>query len=163
MSIWNLNTPTDQTTEPKVQNALVVDKEETESSQQAENNPDKIVLDGPLSKIYTEALNKIYAKEDMAGMITTSAADDQPVDDRDLYVYCCTSSDVDEDTELVTNKIVEASKHDQKVIAIECDNYISQRMGMIESLSRDLGVKVYLTRRSALEAIHNKSNKKTPC
>ena len=36
MSIWNLNTPTDQTTEPKVQNALVVDKEETESSQQAD-------------------------------------------------------------------------------------------------------------------------------
>lgn len=157
MSVWNISKGDKETTAPQE----TVDKEGSQVEQvnepvQQENK--KIVLDGPLSTIYTQALNVLYAKEDMAGMIVPTD-DVEEYDESDLYVYCTPAELVDNDIAGVADKIMEASKHGKNVVAIECSSMIPSKMGLLEKLGKDVGVKIHVTRNSALEAIRQKVRK----
>lgn len=157
MSVWNISQGDKETTEPQ----QTVDKEGQQVEQTTkpvESADKKIVLDGPLSTIYTQALNVLYAKEDMAGMIVPTD-DVEEYNESDLYVYCTPAELVDEDLAGVANKIMEASKHGKNVVAIECSSMIPSKMGLLEKLGKDVGVKIHVTRNSALEAICQKVRK----
>lgn len=133
-----------------------------------------IVLSGPLSQMYTTALNMVYANEDVAsqifmggtikkiedksmvdsaGMLEEDTADEP--DDHDLYVYCCDSDMEQTDLVNVVDSLSKAVTEGYKdiVLAIECDVRVSPKISLIEELSRKLGVKVCYSRKSALESI----------
>ena len=157
MSVWNISQGDKETTEPQ----QTVDKQGEQVQQvnePVEQENKKIVLDGPLSTIYTQALNVLYAKEDMAGMIVPSDETEE-YDESDLYVYCTPAELVDKDIVGVADKILEASKHGKNVVAIECSSMIPTKMGLLEKLGKDVGVKIHVTRSSALEAIRLKVRK----
>lgn len=161
MSVWNLSSGVKDSTEPQEtvkQDGQQEDQQIQQVSEPAEQGDKKIVLDGPLSNIYTQALNVLYAKEDMAGMFLPSSEVEE-VNDNDLYVYCTPAELVDNNLSEVADKITEASHHGMNVIAIECSSVIPSKMKLLEDLSRDLGVKLYVTRQSALEAIKTKMRK----
>ena len=171
MSIFNLsllkttNNPVDDT---KSEPALATDTEvpmvagdgvpgETTTEEKT------IVLDGPLSRIYTQALNMAYAKEDVGAMgqmlMMTGQGDPEEDEDdsRDLYVYCC---DVDE---LTDEKVTEAAdtlrialdskKYKSTAVAIECRGRVSDQLALLDQLSSQMGVKVFYRRKTAMEAI----------
>ena len=122
-----------------------------------------IVLDGPLSRIYTQALNMAYAKEDVGAMgqmlmVTGQGDPDEDEDDsRDLYVYCCDGD------ELTDEKVTEAAdtlrialdskKYKSTAVAIECRGRVSDQLALLDQLSSQMGVKVFYRRKTAMEAI----------
>ncbi len=158
MSIWKLTSGAKESTEPQETVNSKGEQKDNKVTQTTEENEKKIKLDGPLSAIYTQALNVLYSKEDMAGMILPSD-DQEVVDDSDLYVYCTQADLVDNNLTEIADKITEASKHDVNVVAIECNSMIPGKMKLLEDLGRSLGVELYVTRKSALEAIKTKLRK----
>jgi hypothetical protein len=116
-----------------------------------------IVLDGPLSQIYTQALNSVYANENMTENIAHifNSENMSEVDETDLYVYCCNSDDL-EDGGLVnaTNRISANLNSNRKtIVAIECNRVVTNKVGLLEDFSASVGAKVYLSRKSSLDGV----------
>ena len=118
-----------------------------------------IILDGPLGKIYTQALMVAYAKEGMASMMAKDYSDykEDPEEVADVYMYC-----VDGDC-LDSERLVEASdklrlaldskKYKSAVLTMECNSgRITERMGLLESFAFQIGIEVHHSRNNALES-----------
>lgn len=123
-----------------------------------------IVLDGPLSRIYTQSLNLIYAKEDtgtMAMIIDASQRErDKQDDPNGVYVYASDSDklDVAELTKM-QNWMQENQKAANKnmVISLETSsNRVSPKSGLLEEMAKAYGVTVHYSRKSAMAAIQSK-------
>ena len=171
MSIFNLslikttNNPVDDT---KSEPALAADTEvpitpADGATAEATTEEKTIVLDGPLSRIYTQALNMAYAKEDVGAMgqmlmmTGQGDTDEEEEDPRDLYVYCCDGDELSE------GKVTEAAdklrialdskKYKSVAVAIECKGHVSDQLASLDRLSSQMGAKVFYRRKTAMEAI----------
>lgn len=118
VEVGEKETPTEQTNEP------------TEEQKQAERNKRVVVLDGPLSRIYTKALNLVYAKEDMAAMLQPELPSDVEVASNNaMYVYAVNGSEMKlQEVSTVTKEISHATKghaYESKVVVLEGINKYS--------------------------------------
>lgn len=173
MGIFNLN---NEQAEPKVDAELQPEKsgvtevqgtrQEVDSANGSSKdpvNPDElknatIVLDGPLSHVYTQALNLVYAKEDtdsMVAMVMDQNASATEVDEKDLYVYAVDGDSLDH-TGLVDGMdklrlALDSKAYKQVALAVECRTGVNGKVGLLEQFAAQAGVKVFVSRRSALE------------
>lgn len=117
-----------------------------------------ITLTGPLSQMYTKALNLIYANENILEIRSTMDGTDTEqitdTDTKDLYLYCCDEKNVD--LADVSDKLNIALDSGYKKVGIvtECDtSRVSRNLAALESLARDLKVKMYFSKKTAMEAV----------
>lgn len=120
-----------------------------------------IRLDGPLSSIYAQALNVMYAKESaadgsMGSSLSQQTADDEGVDP-DLYVYV--TDDESMDLEGVGKHFdalrVALDRFKEKPTIVVLENHKPMRMAVaaLENFAHEQAKKVYYRRDIALEAI----------
>lgn len=132
-----------------------------------------VVLDGPLGRIYTEALNLVYAKEESSSMQMALVIDasrdrakhqieEHPI--QGTFVYAIDASDLTSEqvikaADWMTERQKTESNPDM-IISLEThhDN-VSKKSKLIEDMAKAVGAKVVYSRRSAMEAI-SKSLKK---
>lgn len=172
MGVFNLNSDETASRQEEIQNNDVPNVVNTNTSQQVtqevpkkeDKQEAKVILDGPLSQIYTQALNLVYAKEDTGQMLAqfiqqqdNKEANDAAAD-KDIYVYCCDGDDLSQDHLIEsTNKLQAAlgqDKYKDTILAIECrQGHVNDKVGLLDTMARSMGVRVYLTRGSALEGV----------
>jgi hypothetical protein len=134
-----------------------------------------VVLDGPLGRAYTQALNLVYANESTGTMVAIANAmrkhgDDKPA--KGTFVYAMTMDELEDHDGLgpawewmQTFGLVPDAKAMTKegpklIISLECiDNRMSRKAGLVEELARSIGAEVVYTRDAAFRAI-SKSFKK---
>lgn len=145
----------------------IVEKAEGEDKGQT-----KVLLDGPLSKVYTKALNLVYANEAanmFAAMVENAETtntyeeegkgenDEAHIEEKNIYMYCCDGSDMDiEGLTEGSNKLrlaLDSKKYDEIILAVEHRGSVNMKMGLLERFASDIGSKVCLSRFSALETI----------
>ncbi len=120
-----------------------------------------IVIDGPLSNIYTQALNMVYSKENIVNMIQDpESLDPESKKESDVYLYCCDGDDVGTQNGLIrtTDAIfVAAEQHKGKqiILAVECHGVITERIALLHGYAESLGIKFMSNRSSAVEAVKN--------
>lgn len=127
-----------------------------------------IILDGPLSHAFTQALNVMYAKEALGGLMSVldggSYFDDQEkaepeetasfVDENGAYVYTVDSSNLDQDgLVMAVESIRKASKKFKHVyVAMESRGARDLRKTqLLDEYSASLGAKVVYSRERALQ------------
>lgn len=113
---------------------------DTNAPGEAEKAEVMVRVDGPISRVFTDALNKILAVEGMETMLSDEENEDD--DDDFIQVYCWKESQLNtEDVVKITNDI---SKHTERsyVIAVESTGRPTSAMGHIEALGRLGNVKV---------------------
>lgn len=116
-----------------------------------------IKIDGPVGRIFTDALNKVLAQESYVTMLP-AILDDQLVDDPitsadpSLQVYCWTGDALGtQDVVKITNDI---AKHQDReyVIAVESAKPTAA-LGILSSLDKLKNVKVCFSREAAMSAV----------
>lgn len=124
-----------------------------------------VVLDGPLSHIYTQALNMVYANE-AVNMITQMAVDseekygeDKPSNDnKDLYVYCCDGDKLDSDGLVeATNKLrlaLDVRHHKNIIVSVESVNP-NNKVALLDEFSSSLGINVIYSRNKTIDNIRS--------
>lgn len=169
MGVYNL---TLKSTKPNEDNSGVVplDKETTEDKVVPQNKASEkieektIVLDGPLSHIYTQALNAVYANEAI-NMLTQMAVNDEDaygkkdetnIHGKELYVYCCDGDKLDSE-ELVnaTNKLriaLDKKEYKHVLVSVECMNS-NTKIALLDEFSSSLGIKVIYSRNNTIDNI----------
>lgn len=175
MAIFDLGT-IDKSTENEKQEQqteqpIEKNTEGSDITTDSNNEEDKktIVLDGPLSHIYTQALNMVYANE-AVNMVTHMMMEQEEQDSdknpygKDVYVYCCDGDKLTSD-ELVntSNKLriaLDKKKYSKVLLSIECHGVVNSRIGLLHEYSASLGIPVSYTQsgsmnniKSALESI----------
>lgn len=177
MSIFNLNSiveqvssdvqtnqaPTDKPEETKT--AIVGDQVTTPDSvnKEEQHKEQTIVLDGPLSHIYTQALNLVYAQEDMG--ITGSLAyqmklyqdikGEQVNQEDDSYVYAIHGDSLDSGGLITTvEKMKTASKrYTRKYLCMEDSGKVSSCMGLLYEAAREMKFTVCRDKSSFIQAL----------
>lgn len=179
MGMYNLSAPIKETESEVTEGALdttkgVVDSADTATDQviagtTPEGKPDAqqqtIVLDGPLSQIYTQALNIAYAKESVGMMFgsvydkkqqnKTNDEDGDGLDDS--YVYAVDADDLDTDCLLLSAEALrvatQSGRYRQVILAIESHGTVTKKMQLLTEMSDALGAKVCLSRNSAIQSV----------
>jgi hypothetical protein len=136
-----------------------ITEKEVEGTDGYKNTDAKIVLSGPLSKIYTKALNLVYANEDTGTELLTTDEELTEDDDQNtnLYVYCCDDSLDSGDLVEATEKLSQAmnsKKYKSVILSLESNGNMNNRIGLLDSFASEVGVKVCFSRNRALEAIN---------
>lgn len=178
----NRDAPQDK---PSTQNDT--DKDSTESDQvevtsgasvdEAQEETAKsrvVIMDGPLSRVYTEALNMAYAKEDTGTMAMKIVRHEQRegaslqldpalVDEHGTYVYAIDDRSLDKEGLVpvleTLRTAVKSGKYSQVVLALEART-VSSKMQLLDEASTLMGVKVRVSRSSAVRTVlgaHNKA------
>lgn len=145
--------------------------------------PDKkveVVMDGPLSQVYTQALNIAYANEgtdDMivgvsnksdsdadSGYVNGSGTDvDRPIESEDVYAYVTDARTVeDEGNHDAIRAICKQGNTDgcKKILVIECHGKIGTQVGLLDNMASSLGIETHYSRKTGLEAIKRAAGKK---
>ena len=132
----------------------VVENEDPTST--GEESDKKIVLDGPLGHIYTKALNLIYANEGLNLMSESVLTDDEETaaDGSSLYVYTVDGDNLDHSGLLEATNKLSNSRQQSKLLVLEGISSNS-KAGLLERYATGLGIKVYVSRESSLNAIVN--------
>lgn len=121
-----------------------------------------LMLDGPLSQVYTEALNKIYSKETIVTMLPNIINNiNYKKDDNDEqvlepgYVYVIDGDDIENDKYVETFESIRIAldKYKKIYLCIETHRDIKPKMASIMSFARKNGVTVIHDRNKAIEAI----------
>lgn len=120
-----------------------------------------VILDGPLSRIYTQALNLVLANEDTSTMLSIIEAEGRNRPDfqennaqRATYVYADSADALN--TEGCVAIVDFISKHKDKgniVLSLESLGSPSRHMSLVEQTAKENGVKIHYSRGRALEAI----------
>ncbi len=138
MAIFKLNelndTPTD---EPKVEDAGI--REEDNDDVEVK----MVKLEGPLSTIYTEALNEAYSLESVltGGMISTP---DVVKTDRS-YLYATKANDISlDDASEVIGRLKDslADKYDRRIVILDDVKKVTPALQLVDEYSRDNGIEV---------------------
>ena len=121
-----------------------------------------IVIEGPLSHVYTQALNMAYSKEDfvmtMNGSDTVTSDDEEYMDVKgDVYLYCCDSKDLDKGglTE-VTDKLrvaLSSNKGKKVIVAVECGDSVGNKIGLLDEYSTSIGVEMVVVRQKSMDRL----------
>lgn len=165
MSIINLTPEEGQpdATDASIKDAGQLTTQPPEEVSDPKSEEKIVVMDGPLSKIYTQALNLAYANEaaSASGQTDVKILFDDTIEEngepaRDLYVYCCDSADIDnEDVIHGTDKLRLAldGRYKQALVVMESHHAIKPIAGLLEEYACNTGVKVVFTRDLAIETI----------
>lgn len=124
-----------------------------------------IVLDGPLSHIYTQALNLAYAKEGMDMMLShfgSQVNDEENAKEGkidDTYLYCIDNNHLSTDTLLASTeslRVAKASgKYKRVILAMETDGSVGSSMQLLGQMGESLGIEVAYTRNGAISNLIN--------
>lgn len=124
-----------------------------------------IVLDGPLSTIYTKALNIVYSNtpdsisQESQAMDHVILAQDEiekneTAENPDLYVYVTDSEHLVTDTPKVFDKLrVALDKNKNTMVAIETGKHFTSSQAILEDFLHANNIKVYHNRDVALDKI----------
>ena len=143
-------------------NAGVVSNTPDEVTPQGKNPV--VVLDGPLGRAYTEALNLAYAKEDTGTIALIAGAYDQQKKQQEdnansgelkgTYVYAV-GGDTLNQRECVdtTNWLtrVAAAGHQDIVVSLETHRSVSPKSAQIEEFAKSVGAKVVYSRSALMK------------
>jgi len=127
-----------------------------------------VVLDGPLGRVYTQALNLVYANESTGMMVAVAQGmqrkADQPA--KGTFVYAMDMSELENNDGLgpawdwmqTFGLVPEGAKpleaRPKLIISLEClDNKVSRKAGLVEELAKQVGAEVVYTRDAAFRAI----------
>lgn len=139
----------------------VVDATEINADSQ-QGKEQVVVMDGPLSQIYTQALNMAFAKEDTGTMMSmlkiihhggkidpNVAPQAAFVDASGSYVYATDEQSLDKEGLVGAleslREAVKSKKYKQVVLAME-GRSVSSKMQLLDEASRQMGVRVCMTR-----------------
>jgi hypothetical protein len=123
--------------------------------------PKTVVMNGPLSKIYSDALNLVYSKESAMTMINPEdmeLMDEQAGsgDSKDLYIYT-TDGDKLDGSEMVEAgdklKVALDSKKYKNVLLVMESRTPSTKVALLHDLANSMGVKVVFNRNAAIENV----------
>ena len=176
MGIINLNGKPDQESEPEVAKDIEQQMEDTTVEDtltpiNEEKAKAEVTLDGPLSSVYTKALNLVYANEGVDTMTITpyyeeeeedaiieeNAAEDKDKYGNDLYIYCCNGNNLSQEGLVdATNhlcKVANGKKYKNILVSIECRGEVNSKVALLDDVSTQLGAKVCFSQRAAIEAI----------
>lgn len=130
------------------------------SSKTDQSDEQMITLDGPLSRIYTKALNLAYARESISMMtpeaLLVNKATEQAIQ-HSTYVYAIDTSQMDM-AQLIAStehfkEAVASGKYKSSVLALESDANVSSKMQLLAQMGKSLGAKVCYSRESAIRAV----------
>lgn len=133
--------------------------DEVEKSKTDRVKKDKVVvMQGPLSTIYTDALNKVYAQESQAIDAVTLVNSAQQIETTppDLYVYVSDVKQIENSgvTEVFNNlRLALDNRSGNKVVVLESNGAVSSKMSLIDNYARSQGAKVVYSRSVALNTI----------
>ena len=131
-----------------------------------------VILDGPLGRIYTQALNLVYAKntgdaalEDTGTMALIIDAvqkekDETPI--KGTHVYAMDASDITPADNLqVSNWMTKKKSQDcgDIIISLESHGGKVPKSDLIETMAKSIGAKVVYSRKSAMSVIDSKLKK----
>ena len=139
--------------------------EEVQVPQQTEHeNPsaapgEKMVkIDGPVGRVFTDALNQLLVEEGYMTMLPLLEARSEPEPKKDplLQVYCWTGNSIN--TEDVKALLNEVSVHPNRdyVVAVENIERVTSAISSLDMLSRLENVKVCYSRDRAVEHVWKK-------
>jgi hypothetical protein len=167
MGIFNLSNVSEPAQKSVVQSdnefkaGQVVKPQEPVSGQGAQDGDVKsktVVMTGPLSKIYSEALNLVYGKESMNMVdpeeieVTNGQTDGD--EDRSLYVYTTDGDNLDGDEMVAASDklrlALDSKKYKKVLLAVECKTP-SRKVALLHEMATSMGVNVVFSRYSALE------------
>lgn len=146
----------------KVEGATVA--AETEEAKVSQDPKMMVKIDGPIGRVYTEALNKMLALEGFAAMVPHDFNVDKSVEDAVdegdvvpvMQLYCWSGNEINtQDIVQITNDIVR-SRHTDYVIAVEMAGVVRREMMLLDQLGRLPNVKICYSRSAALDVMRGK-------
>ncbi len=142
----------------KIPEKIIETTKVNETENIIKNKEDKLItLNGNLSQIYTDALNQMYAIENMGSMfnIINSVSDQKETSD-DLYVHIVDSDDLEniDPIKIVRNLRLALDKRTEttKLLVLESNNLTAKIIGDYFNIR---GIKSIYNRDSALQTIRN--------
>lgn len=169
MGVINLNS--DQAIPETVEDHIEAQQEQ-EATHEINNEKanTEIKLDGPLSNIFTKALNAVYSNESLDPMVIGPLEQEEAEEELEtnqeegkdmfgnaLYVYCCNGDNLSQEALVdAANKLTKAvtqGKYKNVILSMECFNDINNKTALLDKLGHSLGIKVCLSKRSTMEAI----------
>lgn len=168
MSVYKLDPETsDESKKVPVEDSKPTESGEGESTP-AESKPKtkQVVLDGPLSSIYTKALNIVYSQESSANdhlKITDIMADEVDRNANvDLYVYATDTDSIDKnELPVVFNNLRVAldKNKNSTVVAVECNGKVTTNQAILEEYLYGMGIKTLHKRDRATAEIKSRIDK----
>jgi hypothetical protein len=142
----------------KIPEKIIETTKVNETENIIKNKEDKLItLNGNLSQIYTDALNQMYAIENMGSMfnIINSVSDQKETSD-DLYVHIVDSDDLEniDPIKIVRNLRLALDKRTEttKLLVLESNNLTAKIIGDYFNIR---GIKSIYNRDNALQTIRN--------
>lgn len=149
MPVFNLN---------KIQEPTKVEGEEAVVVEPKEETVAKVKVDGPLSNLFTEALQKVLSSESVGAdaLVAMKMLDNEGDENSDLYVYCCDTDKMDS-TGLVNAsdglKIALDSGKYKKVALVTESLLINNKLACLEAFARSVGAQVYYSNSKAVREV----------
>lgn len=130
----------------------------TEDTRKSENSDKVVVMQGPLSTIYTDALNKVYAQESQAIDAVTLVSNVQQAEAprSDLYVYVSDAQTINNSrvAEVFDNlRLALDNRKGNAVVVLESNGVVSQKLSLVDNFARSQGAKVVYSRKVGIETI----------
>lgn len=155
-----LTQPKDKTPSEKEDVKDAVAKESEAQKQEPSGKPDLVIkVEGPVGRVFTEALNKVLAKEGMAGMMlqgVENSTDDSEDDDgrvgqndqpaaSPIEVHTVDAQLADLGDVVRINDAISQSTQNEHVIAIEHAHNQSKAIHMLDQLGSRKNVRICLS------------------
>lgn len=189
MTLYVIKKPTiQQTPAPEAATPAQQEKDQVvQLNKQVLNDPGekKVVIDGPLSTIYTNALNAVYATEASAALVSTAieiaTADEATLaemgldfpekkslyvdnnnqisspNDRDLYVYSASADDMsEEDARKAYKRLKVANESYKVVLALEHNGNLSSGASRLMTMALNAGFETTCIRKKVVEQVVSK-------
>lgn len=133
----------------------------TETNETANKETKTINISGPLSVIYTQALNQVYAQEGSAATeqeLLAEITNQDKVQSSDIFIYVTDETNIEEEGPInVFDKLrldIENNKG-LKIAVLESGRSMKGYMATMESFLSNNGVRVFFSRKNALDSIYN--------
>lgn len=127
--------------------------------EQGEGRPKLVVMQGPLGKIYTDALNLVYAQESQANdaVVVANELGELEEEAPDMFVYVTDSdylSNADISKEYGKLRLaLDSKKFGKSVMVLESLGKINNKLVLLDVFARSKGMRVVYSRKTALEVI----------
>ena len=162
MSIFNLTqTENKSVEEPSATEAPVESKPQIDTNTDVDKKK-TVVIDGPLGRIYTQALNKVLAKEsnmvNLSVLLQEEEAENQEIAEKDidLYVYSINDKigtpEMMEIMERLRLHKADENKNRVNILAIEA-HAINRQTAQLDQMARLYGYEVYYSQSKTIDRI----------
>jgi hypothetical protein len=138
----------------------IAESSEAEKEEKEQDNPkDKTVrIDGPVSRIFTHALNQLLATESyMMTMVEDPAEEKQAAEEfPEIQVYCWSGNVLN--SEDITKLYNEVTCHTDRqfILAVESSNGLSNNVKMLDVIDRLPNLTICYTQKQAINAVRSK-------